>query len=84
MPEHWCECDPHGDNARCNRECCLPLSSLAQALTGTDIESRAMTRLAKKVNAETRARTLTLIEDLELLRDEVRQLVHGGPRASGT
>lgn len=24
MGDHWCHCDPHGDNARCNRECCQP------------------------------------------------------------
>lgn len=24
MSEHWCHCDPHGDNAKCNRECCKP------------------------------------------------------------
>lgn len=24
MTDFWCHCDPHGDNARCNRECCQP------------------------------------------------------------
>lgn len=24
MTLYHCTCDPHGDNARCNRECCQP------------------------------------------------------------
>lgn len=24
MGSYHCECDPHGDNAKCNRECCKP------------------------------------------------------------
>lgn len=24
MGSYHCECDPHGDNAKCNRECCEP------------------------------------------------------------
>ena len=24
MNEFWCHCDPHGDNARCDRPCCKP------------------------------------------------------------
>ena len=28
MAEYHCTCDPHGDNAKCNRECCQPRESL--------------------------------------------------------
>lgn len=59
--EHWCECDPHGDNARCDRPCAKPRHVSAA-------EAAAIVAKARRMNERPKPSPEDMAEAIEALR----------------
>lgn len=67
MGSYHCTCDPHGDNAKCDRECCKPRrepvpkphrEDLGRALLALDYAERHVEELIERFDEGTRSHKL--------------------------
>lgn len=61
MTDHWCHCDPHGDNARCDRPCCQPRHIQAA-------EAAAIVEKARRLHEKPKPSPEDMAEAVETLR----------------
>lgn len=72
MSNYHCECDPHGDNAKCDRPCCKPPQASIQTPASKDLEEAV--DVLRHVAWQTRSRTLadTLKRVADWLEGKIR------------